>query len=115
MNPKWHPSLFPLSGNTGLLSAGRKLFRLTRRIEVCLEFNQPVGIITKNAGILRDKDILQKMAAKNLVSVLMSVTSLMKICAGSWSPGTTTAMLKRLRVIKELSDVGVRTGVMLGL
>lgn len=114
MNPKWQPIPISLSGNTDCYQPAEKLFRLTRRmLEVCLEFNQPVGIITKNAGILRDKDILQKMAAKNLVSVLMSVTSFNEDLRRVMEPRTTTAQ-QRLRVIKELSEVGVRTGVMLG-
>ncbi|MFT3825817.1 MAG: PA0069 family radical SAM protein [Chitinophagaceae bacterium] len=114
MNPKWQPVPLSLSGNTDCYQPGEKLFRITRRmLEVCLEFNQPVGIITKNAGILRDIDILQKMAAKKLVSVLVSVTSFNEDLRRVMEPRTTTAK-QRLRVIKELSSVGVRMGVMLG-
>src|SRR4028119_826433 len=73
MSPNWKPVPIGLSGNTDCYQPAEKKFRLTRQIlEVCLEFNQPVGMITKNAGILRDKDILAKMASKNLVSVLVS-------------------------------------------
>jgi DNA repair photolyase len=76
MNPKWECVPLGLSGNTDCYQPAEKKFRITRgMLEVCNEFNQPVGIISKNAGMLRDKDLLQEMAKKKLVSVLISVTS----------------------------------------
>ncbi len=72
-----------------------------------------MGMITKNAGMLRDKDILAKLAAKNLVSILVSITSFNEDLRRVMEPRTTTAS-QRLRVIKELTEQGVRTGVMLG-
>ncbi len=114
MNPKWQCVPISLSGNTDCYQPAERRFRITRQLlEVCLEFNQPVGIITKNAGILRDKDILVKMAAKNLVSILVSVTSFQDDLRRVMEPRTTTGK-QRLKVIKELSDEGVRMGVMLG-
>ena len=114
MNPKWNCVPISLSGNTDCYQPAEKKFRITRQLlEVCLEFNQPVGIITKNAGILRDKDILVKMASKNLVSILVSITSFQEDLRSVMEPRTTTGK-QRLRVIKELSSEGVRMGVMLG-
>lgn len=114
MNPNWKPVPISLSGNTDCYQPAEKKFRLTRQIlEICLEFNQPVGMITKNAGILRDKDILAKMAEKSLVSVLVSITSFDEDLRRVMEPRTTTAK-QRLRIIKELSQIGVRMGVMLG-
>jgi DNA repair photolyase len=114
MNPKWICEPISLSGNTDCYQPAEKKFRLTRGIlEVCNEFNQPVAMITKNAGILRDKDLLKEMADKRLVSVLVSVTSFNEDLRRAMEPRTATAQ-QRLRVIKELSQLGVRTGVMLG-
>ncbi len=114
MNPNWQPVPINISGNTDCYQPAERKFRLTRQLlEVCLEFNQPVGMITKNAGILRDKDILAKMAEKNLVSVLVSITSFDEDLRRLMEPRTTTAK-QRLRIIKELSGIGVRMGVMLG-
>lgn len=114
LNKNWEPMPISLSGNTDCYQPAEKKFRLTRQLlEVCNEFNQPVGIITKNAGILRDKDLLQTMAAKNLVSVLVSITSFQEELRRVMEPRTTTAK-QRLRVIEELSAAGVRMGVMLG-
>lgn len=114
MNKNWECMPISLSGNTDCYQPAEKKFRLSRGIlEICNEFNQPVGIITKNAGILRDKELLQQMAEKNLVSVLVSITTFDEDLRRVMEPRTTTAK-QRLRVLKELNDAGVRTGVMLG-
>ncbi len=113
-HPKWQCMPLSLSGNTDCYQPAEKKFELTRKcLEVCLEFNQPVGIITKNAGVLRDKDILQELAKKNLVTVLMTITAMDEELRRVMEPRTTTAA-QRFRVIRELSQAGVRMGVMLG-
>lgn len=114
MNPRYQCEPISLSGNTDCYQPAEKKFRLTRQLlEICNEFNQPVGMITKNAGILRDKDILQEMAQKKLVSILISITSFDEDLRRAMEPRTTTAR-QRLRTIEELSNSGVRMGVMLG-
>src|SRR6188768_3283122 len=114
MNPKWNCLPISLSGNTDCYQPAEQKYRITRKLlEVCNEFNQPVGLITKNAGMLRDKDILQTMAAKKLVSILVSITSFEEDLRRVMEPRTTTGK-QRIRLIKELSDAGVRMGVMLG-
>ncbi|HVV03746.1 MAG TPA: PA0069 family radical SAM protein [Puia sp.] len=114
MNPKWECLPISLSGNTDCYQPAEKKFGITRQLlEVCSEFNQPVGMITKNAGILRDKDILADMARRRLVSILVSITSFDEDLRRVMEPRTTTAK-QRLRAIRELSEAGVRMGVMLG-
>ena len=114
MHPKWSCVPISLSGNTDCYQPAEKKFKITRQIlEVCNQFNQPVGIITKNAGILRDKNLLQEMAKKKLVSVLVSITSFDENLRQAMEPRTTTAK-QRLRIIEELGKEGVRMGVMLG-
>ena len=114
MNPKWECVPISISGNTDCYQPAERNFRLTRQLlEVCNEFNQPVGMITKNAGILRDKDLLQEMARKQLVSVLVSVTSFNEDLRRAMEPRTTTGT-QRIRTIEELSKLGVPMGVMLG-
>jgi DNA repair photolyase len=114
MNPKWECAPISLSGNTDCYQPAEKKFKLTRGLlEVCNQFNQPVGMITKNAGMLRDKDLLQEMASKNLISILVSITSFNEDLRRVMEPRTTTAT-QRLKIIEELSKLGVRMGVMLG-
>ncbi len=114
MHPKWEPVPISISGNTDCYQPAEKTFRVTRSLlEVCNEFNQPVGMITKNAGILRDMDLLQEMARKKLVSVLVSVTTFDEDLRRAMEPRTTTGK-QRIRTIQELSKAGIPMGVMLG-
>ena len=113
-HPKWECVPISMSGNTDCYQPAEKKFGLSRALlEVCNEFNQPVGIITKNAGILRDSDLLKKMAAKGIVSVIMTITSLNEDLRRVMEPRTTTTA-QRLRTIETLSKAGVQMGVMLG-
>src|SRR5688500_9251706 len=76
MHPKWDATPIMLSGNTDCYQPAEQIFRITRKLlEVCNEFNQPVGILTKNAWIIKDKDILEEMAKKRILSAMVSVTS----------------------------------------
>lgn len=114
MHPKWECLPIMLSGNTDCYQPAEQKYRLTRALlEVCNDFNQPVGILTKNSWIIKDKDILQKLAAKNLVSAMVSITSFDEDLRRVMEPRTTTAK-QRLKVISELSSAGIPTGVMLG-
>lgn len=112
--PKWKPMPIMLSGNTDCYQPAERKYRLTRGLlEVCNEFNQPVGILTKNSGILNDKDVLQEMAKKNIVRAMVSITSFNEDLRRVMEPRTTTAM-QRLKVIEELSKAGVTMGIMMG-
>lgn len=114
MNPKWECKPIGLSGNTDCYQPAERKFRITRSLlEVCNEFYQPVGMISKNSGMLRDKELLQEMAEKKLVSILISITSLNNDLRLAMEPRTTTAK-QRLKTIEELSNAGVPMGVMLG-
>lgn len=114
MHPKWEVMPIMLSGNTDCYQPAEQKYRLTRGLlEVCNEFNQPVGILTKNAWIIKDKDILQELAKKRLVSAMVSITSFNEDLRRVMEPRTTTAK-QRLKVIEELSNAGIRMGVMMG-
>ena len=114
MHPKWDATPIMLSGNTDCYQPAEQIYRLTRGLlEVCNEFNQPVGILTKNSWILKDKDVLQDMARKRIVSAMVSITSFNEDLRRVMEPRTTTAKQK-LKVINELSTAGVRMGIMMG-
>jgi len=114
MHPKWEGTPIMLSGNTDCYQPAEQQYRLTRGLlEVCNEFNQPVGILTKNSWILKDKDVLQEMARKGIVSAMVSITSFNEDLRRIMEPRTTTARQK-LKVIEELSNAGVRMGIMMG-
>ena len=73
----WKGEKITLSGNTDCYQPAEQKLKITRQLlEVCLKYNQSVVIITKNALVCRDIDILKKMAAKGLIEVCMSITTL---------------------------------------
>jgi len=114
MHPRWDATPIMLSGNTDCYQPAEQTYRLTRGLlEVCNEFNQPVGILTKNSWILKDKDVLQEMGKKQIVSAMVSITSFNEDLRRTMEPRTTTAKQK-LKVINELSSAGVRMGIMMG-
>ncbi len=108
----YRPQPISLSGNTDCYQPIEKKLRITRSLlEVFLQFKNPVGIITKNSLILRDMDILTKLAELNLVRVMISITTLDESLRRKMEPRTASSV-KRLEVIKELSDAGIPVGVM---
>ncbi|WP_299372404.1 PA0069 family radical SAM protein, partial [uncultured Kiloniella sp.] len=87
--------------------------KITRQaLEVCEAFNQPVGIITKGYLVMRDADILQRMAQKNLVSVAISVTTLDRKLARAMEPRASTPS-KRLDAVRQLTELGVPVSVLM--
>jgi len=108
----WDATPISLSGNTDCYQPAERKFRLTRQLlEIALEYKQPITMITKNALILRDLDILQDLAKLKLSAVYVSITSLDEKLRLKLEPRTTTAK-QRLKIIEELSKVGLPTGVM---
>jgi len=107
----WEPQVVAFSGNTDPYQNVERRLRLTRRcLEVFLEYRNPVSIITKNALVVRDADILQEMARMDLVHVMLSVTSLQEGLIRVMEPRTSTPAL-RLQAIGELAARGIPVGV----
>jgi DNA repair photolyase len=108
----WQPEPITFSGVTDCYQPAERKFRLTRGcLKVALECRQPVGIITKNALVLRDLDLLQEMASRRLVHVFLSITSLDSELARSMEPRTSIPAA-RLRAVRALADAAVPVGVM---
>jgi DNA repair photolyase len=110
--PSWVPEEVAFSGVTDCYQPAERRYRLTRAcLEVALACRQPVGIVTKNALVVRDLDLLREMAALRLVHVHVSVTTLDAELARVMEPGTSIPSA-RLRAIELLSAAGVPTRVM---
>ncbi|MFT5523780.1 MAG: DNA repair photolyase [Pirellulaceae bacterium] len=108
----WTPECIMFSGVTDCYQPAERDFQLTRQcLEVAAQYRQPISIITKNALVVRDLDVLQKLAAAKLVHVYLSVTTLEPQLAREMEPRTSIPSA-RLRAIKLLSEAGVPTGVM---
>ncbi|HCX21348.1 MAG: radical SAM protein [Flammeovirgaceae bacterium] len=113
LKPNWKVQPIMLSGNTDCYQPAERNFGLTRELlKVVLKYRNPVSVITKNALILRDKDILKDLASLGLVHVYLSITSLNEELRGLMEPRTSTSR-NRLKAVSELSEVGVPVGVMM--
>lgn len=109
----WKANTIVLSGNTDCYQPAEKQFMITRAcLEIFLKYKHPVGIITKNALILRDLEILKKLTADNLVGINISVTSLSEETRRILEPRTAT-IKKRLETIRILSEHNIPVNAML--
>ena len=82
-------------------------YRITRSIlEVCLEAGHPVTITTKSARVVRDLDLLEQLARRNLTAVSISVTSLDPRLSLLLEPRASSPS-KRLEALEKLAAAGV--------
>ncbi len=108
----WRPQVLGLSGVTDCYQPAESRFRLTRAcLEVLHEFHNPVAIVTKNYGIVRDADLLKKMALWQGVGVFMSITTLDNTLAKILEPRASSPQ-HRLAALEELARCGVPCGVL---
>lgn len=108
----WAAEPITFSGVTDCYQPAEREFRLTRGcLEVAREFRQPIGIVTKNALVVRDREILHDLAAHTLVHVNISITTLDAELARVMEPRTSIPAA-RLRAIRELSAAGIPVGVL---
>jgi len=110
--PGYKPRVIAIGTNTDPYQPIEKEWRIMRQIlEVLNRANHPVAIVTKSALVMRDIDILKDMAAKNLVRVGLSVTTLDRKLARTMEPRAATPP-RRLEAIQALSEAGIRTSIM---
>lgn len=108
----WRPQPVSMSGVTDCYQPAERRFRLTRGcLEVFAEFRNPVAIITKNALVTRDLDVLSELARHRCAAVYLSITTLDAGLAGRLEPRAARPA-HRLRAIRALADAGIPVGVM---
>jgi DNA repair photolyase len=101
-----------LGANTDPYQPIERTLRLTRAVlEVLERFRHPVTVVTKSAGVLRDLDILSRMAERNLVQVCISVTTLDAALARVMEPRAASPA-RRLQALGELARAGIPAGVL---
>jgi DNA repair photolyase len=111
-NPRYVPQLIALGTNTDPYQPIERERRITRQIlEVLDKTSHPVGIVTKSALVVRDIDILARMAERGLARVALSVTTLDRRLARAMEPRATTPE-KRIEALKLLHEAGVPTAAM---
>ncbi|MBN9456921.1 MAG: PA0069 family radical SAM protein [Bosea sp.] len=111
-SPSYQPRTIAIGTNTDPYQPIEKKLRIMRQVlEVLAKFNHPVGIVTKSALVQRDIDILAPMAAKGLVKVALSVTTLDPKVARGMEPRAASPP-KRLETIRKLSEAGIPVTVL---
>lgn len=109
----WKVQTISISGNTDCYQPCEREYKITRRLlEIMLKYKHPVGIITKNALITRDLDILEELAKLNLVAVNISITSLKEELRRKLEPRTASSR-KKLEAIQLLSQHGIPVNVLM--
>ena len=110
--PGYVASPINIGSNTDPYQPIEKKWRLTRAaLEVLAECHHPCTIVTKNAMVERDLDILVLMAGEGLVQVFVSVNSLDNQLAAKLEPRA-SAPHRRLKAIRTLAEAGVPVGVL---
>lgn len=110
-SPKWKGELVVLSGVTDCYQPLESKMKLTRGLlEVCLQYRNPVGIITKSPIVERDVDLLAALAEEASVRVSVSIPFWKKDVARAMEPNVTTPE-RRMRIVERLAKAGVPVGV----
>lgn len=110
---RYQPDIVTLSGVTDCYQPIERKLQITRRcLEVALAARQPLAIVTKNALITRDLDLLGQMAQLKVASAAVSVTTLDQSLTRVMEPRTSSPEA-RLRAIAALSQAGVPTRVLI--
>ena len=110
-NPRYRVRPMAMGTNTDPYQPIEGKWRITRSVlEVLAETRHPVMITTKSDRVMRDIDILSEMAARRLVSVALSITSLTPSISRTLEPRAPAAR-KRLAAVKALSAAGIPTTV----
>jgi DNA repair photolyase len=110
--PGYEVRTMAIGTNTDPYQPIERQYRIMREVlEVLDATSHPVGIVTKSALVLRDIDILARMASRKLVKVALSVTTLDRKLARAMEPRAATPA-RRLEALRLLSEAGIPTTVM---
>lgn len=106
------PKTISLSGNTDCYQPAERKFEITRKLlQLCLDYRHPVSILTKNALVLRDLDILKPLAEQDLVTVSFSIPTINEEIRRKMEPRT-SSVNNKLKAIETLTLNGIPVGVM---
>ena len=107
----YEPAMLNLGSATDAYQPAERNLRITRSvIEVLSECGHAFSLVTKSSGVERDLDLIAPMAARGLVAVYVSVTTLDPALSRIMEPRAASPA-RRLRTIKTLVEAGVPVGV----
>jgi DNA repair photolyase len=107
----WKGELVVFSGITDCYQPLEHSFKLTRGcLEVCIEYRNPAGFITKSPVIERDAELLAELARVANCRVSVSIPFWDPVVAKAMEPFVTTPM-RRMKIVETLAKAGVPVGV----
>ena len=110
--PGYRVSPINIGSATDVYQPIERQWQLTQGVlELMLQTRHPATIVTKNALIERDLELLRRLAAQQLVTVYISVTTLDVEMARTLEPRA-SAPWRRIQAIRTLADAGVPVGVL---
>ena len=111
LKPSWRGEAVAFSGVTDCYQPLEASYHLTRRcLEVCLEFKNPVGVITKGALIQRDAELLGRLAREARAKVFVSIPFADDATGRAIEPYA-SSVSRRFETVRVLADAGVPVGV----
>jgi DNA repair photolyase len=111
MRPSWKGEVIVFSFTSDPYLPLEVNYKLTRAcLEVCLEFRQPVSIVTKSALIRRDVDLISALAKVAHAEVWFTIPFKDNESSRPFEPHAPNPE-SRWKAMAELAEAGVRVGV----
>ena len=111
--PSWKGELVMFSGVTDCYQPIERDLELTKQcLEVCLEYRNPVSIISKHALVERDVDLIAELAREAGAHLSVSLAWVDAELARTIEPWAASPA-RRLKVIETFAKAGVPVGVMI--
>jgi DNA repair photolyase len=107
----WRGEMVMFSGNTDCYQPLEASYRLTREcLKVCLEYRNPIHIVTKSALVRRDVDVLADLVRHAGASVTLSIPFVDEEMAKHVEPYAAKPRL-RFEAIRVLTEAGIEASV----
>ena len=107
----WQGELIVFSGNTDPYQPLEATYQLTRScLKICAEFQNPVGLISKSALLVRDIDVLQELRDRAWIRVFLSIPFASDEIARKVEPQA-PSIAKRFETLEQLAKSGISTAV----
>jgi DNA repair photolyase len=111
MGKRWQGDMLAFSGVTDCYQPLEASYEITRRLlDVCVEFRNPVGVITKGALVERDIDLLARLSIESTCRVYLSIPFADDEQGRAIEPYA-ASVSRRFEALRKLSEAGISTGV----
>ena len=111
LRPSWNGENIVFSGNTDCYQALEANYEITRQcLEVCLEFQNPVSIITKSRLVARDAPLLAELSVRARAMVFLSIPFAQDEDSRKIEPWAAVTS-QRFSAMRILADAGIYVGI----